>query len=252
MESVGAFNFDTSWCSWWFLIQHFLKSTESTHSIGGFYVHLFSPNPCPGFGFTRQDWIWDPGWEVGGFLDNSHKESTSVTLSPASAFPAKKNICARIALCLSAVCHKVLPGRWWWRHLVLCEFGFWKESGIDAWGHRRLPPERPSGSSRRCQTSQLSISGIFLTKSLSLTNHHAMYQGFLPIPSNSQSLILEVHWPLNMSTDIAIQLLVQKFTQSTPKDPGCQGYKQQNSPHLVPAQLDLELVGMVTGGGKPE
>lgn len=28
---------------------------------------------------------------MGGFLDNSHKESTSVTLSPASAFPAKKN-----------------------------------------------------------------------------------------------------------------------------------------------------------------
>lgn len=189
-------------------------------------------------------------WEVFWII---HIRSQRPWLCPLHLlFRQKKHICARIALCLSAVCHKVLPGRWWWRHLVLCEFGFWKESGIDAWGHRRLPPKRPSGSSRRCQTSQLSISGIFLTKSLSLTNHHAMYQGFLPIPSNSQSLILEVHWPLNMSTDIAIQLLVQKFTQSTPKDPGCQGYKQQNSPHLVPAQLDLELVGMVTGGGKPE
>lgn len=104
MESVGAFNFDTSWCSWWFLIQHFLKSTESTHSIGGFYVHLFSPNPCPGFGFTRQDWIWDPGWEVGGFLDNSHKESTSVTLSPASAFPAKKtHMCSDCTVFISCL-----------------------------------------------------------------------------------------------------------------------------------------------------
>ena len=41
---------------------------------------------------------------MGGFLDNSHKESTSVTLSPASAFPAKKtHMCSDCTVFISCL-----------------------------------------------------------------------------------------------------------------------------------------------------
>ena len=154
-------------------------------------------------------------WEVFWIHRRSkleHKELTSDTLSPASFFfQQKQHLCSDCTVFISCFVPKFCQ---------VNDGGTWSYVNLGSEKSQELMPGDTEGCLQKTTLRKFSsmsnittISGIFLTKSLSLTNHRFL--------TNSQSLILEAHWPRNMSIDIAIQLLVQKFTQWTPKNPGC-------------------------------